>query len=85
MTQFKTSNSTLHYHALFWYSGYFKRALKNHSKQKQNGEDQFEELEWHFRIQNLQLYSRITNAFVMILQYTLFDLVLYSLKLTYQV
>ena len=59
--------------------------LKNSFKQKQNGEDQFEGLEWHFRIQNPQLYSRITNAFVMILDYKLFYLVLYSLKLTYQV
>ena len=48
----------MHYSGIL---GILKRALKNHSKQKQNGEDQFEELEWHFRIQNLQLYSRIKD------------------------
>ena len=54
-----------------FYNGWITwKFFKVYSQQKQNGEDRFEELKLFFRIQNLQLYSRITNAFVLILECT---------------
>ena len=54
-----------------FYNGWITwKFFKVYSQQKQNGEDRFEELKLFFRIQNIQLYSRITNAFVLILECT---------------